>query len=142
MKRCSGCGAIAAAPPSSRSAPFGRNGTPDSGTLPQRAPARHRRAHRRAAGSAISVITWIEILVGCRAHERTAVRSWLEGFRRLDLDQAVAAEAVFCRRQRGLKMPDAIILPTARCHGLVLATRNVRDFPPERGLMIRPYRLD
>jgi predicted nucleic acid-binding protein len=94
-----------------------------------------------AAGSAISVITWIEILVGCREQESQPVRTWLEGFRRLDLDQAVASEAVICRQQRGLKVPDAIILATARCHGLILATRNERDFPPENGQVICPYRL-
>ena len=94
-----------------------------------------------APGSAISVITWIEILVGCRDHESTTVRTWLEGFRRLDLDQAVASEAVICRQQRGLKVPDAIILATARCHGLILATRNVRDFPPQNDQVICPYRL-
>lgn len=51
---------------------------------------------RHAAGSAISVITWIEILVGCREGETSAVRTWPEGFRRLDRDQAVAGEAVIC----------------------------------------------
>ena len=92
-------------------------------------------------GAAISVITWIEILVGCREGETTAVRTWLEGFRRLDLDHTVAGDAVTCRQQRGLKVPDAIILATARCHGLLLATRNIRDFPPESGRVICPYRL-
>ena len=94
-----------------------------------------------AAGSAISVITWIEIMVGCRDHESTTVRTWLEGFRHLDLDQAVAGEAVICRQQRGLKVSDAIILATARCHGLILVTRNLRDFPPKNDQVICPYRL-
>ena len=92
-------------------------------------------------GSAISVITWIEILLGCRDHESTTVRTWLEGFRRLDLDQAVASEAVRCRQERGLKVPDAILLATARCHGLILATRNGRDFPPKNDQVICPYQL-
>ena len=33
----------------------------------------------------ISVITWIEVLVGCRDGESEAVQSWLEGFPRLSL---------------------------------------------------------
>jgi hypothetical protein len=53
------------------------------------------------------VIPWIEFLVGCRDHQSTTVRTWLEGFRRLALDQAMASEAVICRPQRGLKGPDA-----------------------------------
>lgn len=93
------------------------------------------------AGAAISMITWIEVMVGCRPSESATVRNWLEGFRRLDLDQAVAQETVICRQARGLKVPDAIILATARCHHLILVTRNSRDFPPKQGQVICPYHL-
>ncbi len=94
--------------------------------------------HHRA-GAAISVITWIKVMVGCRASESATVGNWLEGFRRLDLDQAVAQETVICRQERGLKVPDAILLAAARCHRLILATRTSRDFPPKQGQVICPY---
>jgi hypothetical protein len=68
----------------------------------------------------ISVITWIEVLVGCGPGER---------------------EAVDCRRALGLKVPDAIILATARCHQLRLATRNTRDFPEQLADVVVPYTL-
>lgn len=89
----------------------------------------------------ISVITWIEVLVGCRAEESTAVEGWLGCFPRLQLDDAIAREAVRLRQERGLKVPDAIILATAIGHGLTLATRNVRDFPLEPGCVLHPYSL-
>ena len=46
-----------------------------------------------------------------------------------------------CRRNLGLKIPDAIILATARCHRLQLVTRNTRDFPESLGGVQVPYRL-
>ena len=66
----------------------------------------------------------IDVLLG----EEAALR-WLDRFERLELGQSIAHEALRCRRERGLKLPDAIILATARIHGCVLATRNTRDFP-------------
>jgi predicted nucleic acid-binding protein len=65
----------------------------------------------------------------------------LGGFRRLELSQAIAAEAVSCRRSLALKLPDAVILATARCHRLQLVTRNTRDFPEALGTVLVPYRL-
>ena len=89
----------------------------------------------------ISVITWIEVLVGCRDGESEAVQSWLEGFPRLPLDDASSRETVRLRQQHGLKVPDAIILATARCAQLTLATRNSRDFPLTLGGVLHPYAL-
>jgi predicted nucleic acid-binding protein len=53
----------------------------------------------------------------------------------------VAEEAVRIRRQRRLKLPDAIILATARVHGLVLVTRNTKDFDPADPAIRIPYAL-
>lgn len=60
---------------------------------------------------AISVISWMELLVGCKPNE-------------LDV-----------------KLPDAIILATARIHGRVLATRNTRDFPESLEGVLMPYAI-
>lgn len=89
----------------------------------------------------ISVITWIEVLVGCRTGEGETVRSWLEGFPRLPLDDAIAGAAVQLRQKHGLKVPDAIILATAHRGQLTLATRNSRDFPLTLGGVMHPYAL-
>ena len=90
---------------------------------------------------AVSVITWIEVLVGCRTEESQAVEAWLDSFERLPLDREVARESVQARQRHGLKVPDAIILATARCHGLTLATRNSKDLPLSLGDVLHPYSL-
>ena len=90
---------------------------------------------------AVSVITWIEVLVGCRTTESQVVEAWLDCFARLPLDRDIARESVQARQRHGLKVPDAIILATARCHGLTLATRNSKDFPLSLGEVLHPYSL-
>ena len=80
-------------------------------------------------GCAISVITWIEVLVGCRGEEGERVQPWLKSFQRLELTQEIAAEAVRCRRSFALKVPDAIILATARCHRLTPGHPQHARFP-------------
>lgn len=90
---------------------------------------------------AVSVITWIEVLVGCRTAESQTVEAWLDSFERLSLDRDVARESVQARRRHGLKVPDAIVLATARCHGLTLATRNSQDFPLSLSDVLHPYSL-
>ncbi|MBD2551565.1 PIN domain-containing protein [Microcystis elabens FACHB-917] len=70
-----------------------------------------------------------------------AALAWLEGFPRLPLDDVIASETVRLCQQHGLKVPDAIILATARCAQLTLATRNSRDFPLTLGGVLHPYVL-
>ncbi len=54
--------------------------------------------------SAISVITWIEVLVGSRDGEAERLEPWLESFPRIALDQAIARETVQIRQRHGLKV--------------------------------------
>ena len=63
----------------------------------------------------ISVISWIELLAGCREGESGRVEAWLETFPHLPIDDAIALESVRLRQRHGLKSPDAIILATAHC---------------------------
>ena len=97
---------------------------------------------RGLRGAAISQMTWIEVLVGAvGAEEEARVRSFLGTFEVLAVDAPVAEEAVRLRRARRLKLPDAIILATARVHRRTLATRNTRDFSDGEGGVVVPYRL-
>ncbi len=97
---------------------------------------------RRSPGSAISQITWVEVMVGARSPDEEAIlRDFLSGFSVLPVDHAVAEEAVRLRRDRRLKLPDALILATARVHHLTLATRNTRDFSPDTPGVLVPYTL-
>jgi hypothetical protein len=89
---------------------------------------------------AISVITWAEVLVGSRdTEEEQVVRGFLAGFEVADVDLDVAAEAVRLRRERRLKLPDALIWATARRHGALLVTRNTKDFPKDDPGVRVPY---
>ena len=75
------------------------------------------------------MISWIKVLIDCRGGESDSVEVWLDTFPRLPIDDAVALESVRLGQRHGLKISDAIILATARCADLNLATRNSRDFP-------------
>ena len=46
---------------------------------------------------AISVISWIEVLVGCRGGESDRVETWLDTFPRLPLSTSPPATAVISR---------------------------------------------
>lgn len=90
---------------------------------------------------AISLITWMEVLVSCQPDEAPVVQRWLEGFDRIAINPCVAEAALSLRREHALNLPEAIILATAQCSGLVLATRNTKDFPLRLGDVLHPYEL-
>ena len=90
----------------------------------------------------ISTISRIEVLAGYRdGADDSGARAVLARLAELALDSAVAEEAVSIRRTARLKLPDAVILATARIHGLTLSTRNTRDFSEDDPTIRVPYRL-
>jgi len=90
----------------------------------------------------VSVVTWMEVMVGATAGEEEQVaRAFLAGFVLVPIDAGVADEAVRLRRARRLRLPDAVIWATARTQHAVLVTRNTKDFPAtDVGIRV-PYRL-
>lgn len=90
--------------------------------------------------AALSVITRAEVLTGFEpAPARKALRL-LDSFPTLGIDQVCADLAATLRRRHGWKLPDAFQAAIAQQYGLKLATRNVRDFPPQRfGFVVVPY---
>lgn len=91
-------------------------------------------------GAAISLVTWIEVVVGAATpQEEEVVREFLSAFTVVPIDDRVAEEAVRLRRARRLKLPDAIIFATARVTGRSLATRNTKDFAEGELGIIVPY---
>ena len=95
----------------------------------------------RYAEPAISDITWMEVMVGVTSDTEKGTRAFLMRFKRLPLDTKVCEAAVSLRRTHRMRLPDAIILASARTHGLMLVTRNTRDFPPEWPGIRVPYEL-
>jgi hypothetical protein len=104
--------------------------------------AKATREIRRSHDPAISVITWIEVMTGAASPSEEAIlRAFLSNFQYLAMTREVAERAAVIRRQKRIKMPDAIILATAEAAGRVLVTRNVKDFPAgARGVRV-PYKI-
>lgn len=90
---------------------------------------------------AISVISWIEVLAGTQPGVEAETRKFLAIFERVELSEVIADRAVALRRSAKLRVPDAIILATARVENLVLVTRNARDFPADEPGIRTPYRI-
>lgn len=91
---------------------------------------------------AVSVITRIEVFAGCPdAESLAAARALLSGFSVLGISSAVEEDAIALRRTTRLKLSDAVILATARVHGLMLSTRNTRDFRADFPEVRIPYQL-
>ena len=90
----------------------------------------------------VSRITWMEVLVGAPTSEVAAVREeFLFHIDVVELDEAVAREAIAIRKQHRLRLPDAIIWASARVNHALLVTRNSKDFPrKDPGIRI-PYLL-
>ena len=89
---------------------------------------------------AISMITWIEVLVGASSKSEQATRGFLSAFERIEVTAPIAELAAAIRRDKGLRIPDAIILATARSENLLLVTRNSKDFPANAPGIRIPYR--
>lgn len=94
----------------------------------------------RYENASISVITWMEIMVGANADSETATRRFLASFDRLGVTEAVGERAVTLRRTMKLRLPDAIILATAQVDNLLLVTRNTKDFNADLPGIRVPYR--
>jgi predicted nucleic acid-binding protein len=88
---------------------------------------------------AISAITWMEVLVGAPSAAERETRAFLDGFRLIGIDRAVAEGAVTLHRGHRLKLPDAIVWASARAHGMLLVTRDTKGFPADDPGVRIPY---
>jgi predicted nucleic acid-binding protein len=90
---------------------------------------------------AISIITWMEVMIGAPASMERATRDFLDGFTLIELDQAVATRAVTLRQAHRLELPDAIVWASAQVHAMLLVTRDVKGFPAGDPGVRMPYRI-
>ncbi len=94
---------------------------------------------RKTKGASISVITRAEVLSGSAIEPAAAL---LDFYPTLPITQQAADVAAELRRKHRWRLPDAFQAALAQMHDLKLATRNTRDFPPERyKFVIVPYVL-
>lgn len=95
----------------------------------------------RYSDKAISLITWMEVLVGATPETEGKIRGFLNGFQSLPIDEQVSDLAVAIRQKHRIKLPDAIVWATAQVNSRILVTRNTKDFShDEPGIRI-PYQL-
>jgi predicted nucleic acid-binding protein len=92
--------------------------------------------------AAISVITRAEVLTGFETSDRQQATVLLDCYPLLEITKPIADLAAHLRREHGWKLPDAFQAALVQHHSLRLATRNTKDFPPERyDFVIVPYEL-
>lgn len=96
----------------------------------------------KAEATSISRVSWIEVLVGAESPEQAdALRAWLAQFTIIEIDAIVAERAIELRRSHRLRLPDLLIWASAQVHGLILVSRNTRDFPADQPGIHVPYRI-
>jgi predicted nucleic acid-binding protein len=93
---------------------------------------------------AISLMTQMELLVGCRNKQESAILDmFLRRFQIINLNEAISMTAVDLLRQyrlsHGLLIPDALIASTALYLNTDLATKNQRDYRFIENLKLLPY---
>jgi predicted nucleic acid-binding protein len=98
----------------------------------------------------ISAITWMEVMVGCMQSKQTALfETFLTtlGIKVIHTNDAISLKAAQIRAaglsaipKRQIKLPDAIIAATAQTSGLMVVTRNPRDFGASKVRI--PYQID
>ena len=96
---------------------------------------------KRYEDKAISIVTWMEVMIGATSATERGPREFLAGFNLVGLDVAVAARAVMLRRDYRLKLPDAIIWASAQVHAMLLVMRDAKGFPEEDPGVRMPYRV-
>ncbi len=90
---------------------------------------------------AISIVTWMEVLVGTSEQRSSETKLAMKELQVVPLSPEVVELTILLRRERRLKLPDAMILASAITGNWVLVTRNTRDFQEQEGAVRIPYRV-
>ena len=93
----------------------------------------------RFEDKAISVITWMEVMVGTTPATQAGTKAFLAGFAHLPINDIVAERAVALRQSKRIKLPDAIVWATAQTSDRLLITRNTKDFGTDEPGVRIPY---
>ncbi len=88
---------------------------------------------------AISVISWIEVMIGTTPATQASTRAFLAGFALMPINERVAERAVALCQDKRIKLPDAIVWATARTSDRLLVTRNTKDFAADEPGVRVPY---
>ncbi|MBE9229684.1 type II toxin-antitoxin system VapC family toxin [Phormidium sp. LEGE 05292] len=93
---------------------------------------------------AVSVITQMELMVGCRnKSEQQVIERFLSRFEVIHVNESISNQAVELLRQyrlsHGLLIPDALIAATALVTGYPLLSKNQSDYRFIQGLNLLPF---
>ncbi|MFO0812102.1 MAG: PIN domain-containing protein [Gemmatales bacterium] len=84
---------------------------------------------RRNPLARISVITWVEVMVGAKnSAEESHLEEFLKRFTVIDFDAKIATTTVLLRTAYRLRFQDAAIWATAKAYNALLITRDVKGF--------------
>ena len=95
----------------------------------------------RYSDKAISLITWMEVMVGATAKTEGIMKGFLSGFVNLPIDVQIAELAVVLRKKHKIKLPDAIVWATAQVNRSIFVTRNTKDFTHDEPGIRVPYQI-
>ena len=93
------------------------------------------------SNKAISLIAWMEVMVGATPETERVVRGFLSDFVNLPIEERVSDVAVALRKKHKIKLPDAIVWATAQVNGRIFVTRNTKDFSHDEPGVRIPYRI-
>ena len=83
----------------------------------------------------ISPINQIEVLgYNGDPKEMRRAEEFIKGSKSMPIDEQVIAKTISIKRQKKIKLPDAVIAATALTYGLTIVTRNEKDFKDIDGL--------
>ena len=88
---------------------------------------------------AISLVSWMEVLIGANPATERGTREFLGGFELIAIDHGIAERAVELRRTHRVKLPDAIVWASAQMHAMLPVTRDIRGFPDQDPGIRVPY---
>jgi predicted nucleic acid-binding protein len=95
----------------------------------------------RYEDAAISIVTWMEVMVGAPKDAEEPTRTFLSRFTIIPLDTPVAERAVKLRQGHRIKLPDAIVWASAQVEQRLFITRNTKDFPSGDPGVRLPYKI-
>ena len=90
---------------------------------------------------AISIVTWMEVMIGASEDVEAQTRAFLDTFIVIALQNDIAERAVALRREHRIRLPDAVIWASADIHSMLLLTRNTKDFAHDSPGIRVPYTL-
>jgi len=95
---------------------------------------------RRYRQRLISIVTWMEVLIGARSEEENdVIEMFLRDFRVIEVSRPIARDAIDLRRAHRIRLPDALIWASARAESALLVTRNTKDYPKNDPGVRIPY---